>query len=498
MLKNKKMIAFLIIMAIIIVLIPSNIVNAGITDVDEGASTNSKTTLEKKETETEEVSYDTNLEEYIANKKNTWINSLTSEPDYKDEWLSLYVSSNGIYKYPVALKTYFIGVTTSDSDVILVGDPSDLANSGSNIATYNYRLEYKEITVTRAENPYEIKNVNITLTAPTVGDKVLPQGWTGNDTENIVDDGTMEPDKYPTAISLTDGVKVDSAYWINGTYTERPSDWELLYFGTFKENTYYYAYINISALEGKTLNSNLSIKVNGEDPAEVFAVYNGENTHFVAKIKAEKDNETEEYTINSDNGLATAIFTFEKGYDFVLNINDLLTMTPEQIQSNYGADEETFNSALEVIKNNVKQYGELISLYEITIDDGNMGYSDALKLKLKLTDEMKKYNKLQLIYVDENNNFKVGDINDLTINSEAATGDLDHLSVYALVGSKTTATEEETTTTNENTTETTEKATETTTSSNPKTGDNIAIWISLMIISMLGIARTVKLYKKNK
>ena len=50
------------------------------------------------ETETEEVSYNTNLEEYIANKKNTWINSLTSEPDYKDEWLSLYVSSNGIYK----------------------------------------------------------------------------------------------------------------------------------------------------------------------------------------------------------------------------------------------------------------------------------------------------------------------------------------------------------------------------------------------------------------
>lgn len=37
-----------------------------------------------------------------------------------------------------------------------------------------------------------------------------------------------------------------------------------------------------------------------------------------------------------------------------------------------------------------------------------------------------------------------------------------------------------------------------TNSSNPKTGDNIAIWISLMVVSMLGIADIVKLHKKNK
>lgn len=315
--KTRKMITFLIILVMVVAIMPLNIVNAAITDADEGATTNSKTTLEKKETETEEVSYNTNLEEYIANKKNTWINSLTSEPDYKDEWLSLYVSSNGIYKYPVALNTYFTGVTTSNSDTVLVGDPI-----GIGAATFNYRLEYKEVTVTKAENPNEISNVNIKLEAPIVGDKVLPQGWTGTDTENIIDDGTMEPDKFPTATSSTEGVKVDSAYWINGTYTERPDDWELLHFGTFKENTYYYAYIDISALEGKTLNSNLTIKVNGESPAEVFAVYNNESTHFVAKIKSiEKEvtpityefvegaNQT--YTINEDE---TAIFRINADY----------------------------------------------------------------------------------------------------------------------------------------------------------------------------------------
>ncbi|MBR1653813.1 MAG: hypothetical protein IJ690_02520, partial [Clostridia bacterium] len=191
MFKSKKIVSFLIILVMMIAIMPLNVTNAAITDVEEGATTNSKITLEKKETGTEEVSYDTNLEEYIANKKNAWINSLTSEPDYKDEWLSLYVSSNGIYKYPVALHTYFTGVTTSNSDTILVGDPIDLIDSG--VVTYNYRLEYKEITVTKAENPNEISNVNIKLEAPIVGDKVLPQGWTGTDTENIIDDGTMEP-----------------------------------------------------------------------------------------------------------------------------------------------------------------------------------------------------------------------------------------------------------------------------------------------------------------
>ena len=164
--KTRKMITFLIILVMVVAIMPLNIVNAAITDADEGATTNSKTTLEKKETETEEVSYNTNLEEYIANKKNTWINSLTSEPDYKDEWLSLYVSSNGIYKYPVALNTYFTGVTASNSDTVLVGDPNDLIGIGA--ATFNYRLEYKEVTVTKAENPNEISNVNIKLEAPIV------------------------------------------------------------------------------------------------------------------------------------------------------------------------------------------------------------------------------------------------------------------------------------------------------------------------------------------
>lgn len=37
-----------------------------------------------------------------------------------------------------------------------------------------------------------------------------------------------------------------------------------------------------------------------------------------------------------------------------------------------------------------------------------------------------------------------------------------------------------------------------TSSNNPKTGDNIATWISLMVVSMLGVVGIIKLHKKNK
>lgn len=441
--KTRKIITFLIILVMVVAIMPLNIVNAAITDADEGATTNSKTTLEKKETETEEVSYNTNLEEYIANKKNTWINSLTSEPDYKDEWLSLYVSSNGIYKYPVALNTYFTGVTASNSDTVLVGDPNDLIGIGA--ATFNYRLEYKEVTVTKAENPNEISNVNIKLEAPIVGDKVLPQGWTGTDTENIIDDGTMEPDKFPTATSSTEGVKVDSAYWINGTYTERPDDWELLHFGTFKENTYYYAYIDISALEGKTLNSNLTIKVNGESPAEVFAVYNNESTHFVAKIKSiEKEvtpityefvegaNQT--YTINEDE---TAIFRINADYSLFENggkvyVDDAL-VSSDNYTSKSGSTIITFTKD-----------------YISSLSEGN----HTLKVAFN--------------------------------NGGTAT------TKFTIAKANTQTTEETENTTTETTVTETEK------SNNPQTGDNIILFIGLFVIATLGTYVVIKYNKKSK
>ncbi len=457
--KKKLLSLFMVFAMTVFSFMPMTSVSAGVTD---GAYTNSVTTLVKTESITEEVPYDTDLKQYIASKKAEYQNALSvnnpeAQNEYLSEWLSLYVADNGVYKYPVYLSTVFTGVTTSGSEVIQVGDPNDLVNS--NGASYNYEIRYREVTVVKAENPNEIKNVNINLIAPIVGNQVLPQGYTGLDTENIIDDGTMEPDSLPSATSSTNGVTVDSAYWISGTYTENPNKWDLLFFGTFKENNYYYADINISADEGYTLNDNLTIKVNGEAPAEVFAVYDGESTHFIAKIKSVKEQKT--YTL--EKGDFAAQFTYDKDHDFNLYMRDVLTMTPEEILSKLSLNENEFNQAKEMIINNVKKHGTLLNVYLIEINDGNEKYTGEVKVKIKLTDEMKKYNTFKLVYLDNNNNFKSGEVVNLKVEGDYLVGTLPHLSIYGLVGSNTE-----------------------TTTSNPHTGDNIMNYVMLFGISVIG------------
>ena len=53
-------------------------------------------------------------------------------------------------------------------------------------------------------------------------------------------------------------------------------------------------------------------------------------------------------------------------------------------------------------------------------------------------------------------------------------------------------------TTNPTSDDTTKSVTTIGKSSGPKTGDNIVMWATLLVVSMLGLAGTVKLYKKNK
>ena len=159
--------------------------------------------------------------------------------------------------------------------------------------------------------------------------------------------------------------------------------------------------------------------------------------YITAAFELDDDSNKETYTVVNTEIGATVIFPFNEGHDFVLNMYDLLTLTDEEREAVTGYPPEQFEEALEAIKETMKEYGDLLSVYVITIDDGAISYSDAVTLKLALTEAMKKYNTLKLVYLDENNNFQVGDIKEFSINSETADADLDHLSVYALVGSNT-------------------------------------------------------------
>ena len=183
------------------------------------------------------------------------------------------------------------------------------------------------------------------------------------------------------------------------------------------------------------------------------------------------------YDLTSADGSASVHFTFGGDEDFELNILDILSLTPEQVEAGFGVSADEFNELKSLIKNNVKDYGNLLAVYAITVDGSSFNYSDGLTLKLKLTDAMKKFNTLKFIYLDNANNFKVTEVKDFSIGDKFAEVELDHLSAYALVGTNV------------------EKVTDKT--SNPKAGDYIIIYILMLGLGIAGFTGTT-IYKKRK
>ena len=185
----------------------------------------------------------------------------------------------------------------------------------------------------------------------------------------------------------------------------------------------------------------------------------------------ESDNsETEKYTITDSSGNVIS-FTEEKDREFTLDIIDYLTFSLEDLE-NAEIPKDMFDSMMEMVANATKNSGTLLSFYEIQVrnDDGYLIHEGPFNIKIKMTDEMKKYNTFKIIYVDADNNFATESPITLTMDGDYLVGTLDHLSTYALTGSNTS------TTNNTNTT------------NNPQTGDNIYIWFGMLIISILGLS----------
>ena len=221
----------------------------------------------------------------------------------------------------------------------------------------------------------------------------------------------------------------------------------------------------------------------------IDTIYNKENNTITFEtdsfsnyaIASKEKTETERYVLTS--GDATFIFTDEANHDFEVTFMDVLNLTDEQLEL-LGITKKEFVQILNTIKENTSKFGMLLSVYAIDIEDTNRTYTGKTEIKIKMTDEMKKFNSFKFVHLDEDNNFKVGDIVDCKIEGDCIIGTLPHLSAYALVGSNV-----EITPSTENTTSKT---------NNPKTGDNIAIWIGLMLVSMVGIAGTAEILKINK
>ena len=191
------------------------------------------------------------------------------------------------------------------------------------------------------------------------------------------------------------------------------------------------------------------------------------------------NDDLKEYTVTDVNGNIVT-FTDEEGHDYKLSISDLLSYTKEEIMQMTGVSEEEYDQVIGAIKDAVKQQGELISIFEIEVYEDNAVTNDTtslhegpFKIKIKITDEMKKYNTFKLIYLK--NDFTLGEVIELTVEGDYLVGTLPHLSTYVLTGS---------TTSNETI---------------PSTGDNIYYMYGVLAISVIGLVSVIVcLIRKKK
>ncbi len=198
-------------------------------------------------------------------------------------------------------------------------------------------------------------------------------------------------------------------------------------------------------------------------------------TLYAKWVEKEENNnaETEKYTVPDENGNSIS-FTEEKDREFTFTIINYLSFTDEQLEE-AGIPKEMYNQVLETLKNVTKDYGTLLAFYEIEVinDDGFQVHESQSKfnIKIKMTDEMKKYNTFKIINVDMDDQGNISTENpiNLKVEGDYLVGTLEHLSNYALTGSYVVPSNNSTT-------------------NNPQTGDNIYMWFGMLLISVFGLS----------
>ena len=185
------------------------------------------------------------------------------------------------------------------------------------------------------------------------------------------------------------------------------------------------------------------------------------------------------YTVSDEAG-NTITFKEENGHEFRLRIFDFYGLNDIAL-TDLGIPRDLYDMMFSGITNAVKNEGTLIAFLQIEVEDENgfLIHEGPFNIKIKLTDEMKKFNSFKIIYVDTNNNFNTQTPIELKINGDYLEGTLEHLSEYALVGNvvDTTPTEVE--------------------SNNPKTGDNVMLYIGILGLSVVGLVSTGLFLNKN-
>lgn len=194
------------------------------------------------------------------------------------------------------------------------------------------------------------------------------------------------------------------------------------------------------------------------------------DTTIYAKWDKEQDNsQTKTYKV-TDEGKNIIIFKKEAGHSYHLNITDYLAFSKKEVMAAAGISSAEYDQIFGGLKKATKKYGTLLSLYDIILTDENDNEVEKgpFSLKLKITDKMEGYDSFKLIYLKDD--FTLGEVTKLDKQGNYLVGTLEHLSTYVLVGEKS--------------------------SDNPQTGDNIYLWISTLVISLIGATSALVVNRK--
>lgn len=210
------------------------------------------------------------------------------------------------------------------------------------------------------------------------------------------------------------------------------------------------------------------IEIDSYDPTTntiTFKTKSFSNYAIATKTSADSSGK-EQYTVSS--GDFTLVFSDEEGHTFELTVTELWNLTDEEL-AKLNISKEEYEAGKKEVINKIKKYGTILNLYDITVADDNFEHTGEVSIRIKMTEEMKKYNTFKLVCID-NETIGEKDVVDLKVDGDYLVGNLYHLSNYALVAK------------NE--------------SKGPATGDNILLFVGMFGVAAFGMIMTTK--RKNK
>ena len=169
--------------------------------------------------------------------------------------------------------------------------------------------------------------------------------------------------------------------------------------------------------------------------------------------------ETKEYNLKNDT--YSIKFTEKINQDLRFDIIPMIDLSDEELEK-LDITKEDYNSGLKLITDSTGKIGTLIDVYQIFVineDDDSEIHRGPFELRIKMTDEMKKYDSFKFVYFNEE--VEMEETYDAVIDGDYIVVKLDHLSAYALVGIKTPT--------------------------NPQTGDMIFTFVAIFMVSLVGL-----------